>query len=174
MSDHHVQDPEAAADDTANGTREMGSLASRMEHRAQEIESAVTEIFPIPMWEDILAVELSLVGWERLRKMVAKHNRQRNEAIRELYVAADQLLAATVAFYEVGEDNAQTPVEQTWITLARATGKPLSDDLTPRQAVIALMGDTNVLVLWKEWQDWQSSRRGETDEEVAKDFGTTQ
>lgn len=154
--------------------REPGSLASRVERRSQELQSRVSEVFPIPTWEDILAVELRLVGWEALRRIITKHERQRAEAIRELYVAVDQLLLGTVQFFEINpEDNSRQEVEQTWISLARATGKVLPDSLTPRQAVIALVGDTNALILWREWQEWMATRRGEVDGEVAEDFGST-
>lgn len=165
---------ELTADESAgdNGTREMGSLASRMETRAREIESVYSWVFPIPAWEDMLGVELRLVGWEKLRRIVTKHERQRVPALQELYTAADQLIEATEGFYELEEDR-KTPVQETWVTLARATGRNLPDNLTLRQALISLMGDTNVLILWKEWQDWMSSRRSDAEEEVSKDFGTT-
>lgn len=159
---------------------EVGSLAARVKARSEEIERTISEIFPIPAWEDILAVELRLVGWESLRRVVTKHERQRVEAMKELYTAADQLLLGTSGFYEVlpdtqeGENRYRSAGDHSWTSLARDTGKALPDSLTPRQALIALIGDTNVLVLWKDWQDWMSSRRGGVDTEVARDFGTTQ
>jgi hypothetical protein len=121
----------------------------------------------------MLAVELRLVGWEALRRIVTKYERQRVPALQELYTAADQILLGTEGFYEVDEDGKRTSVEQSWITLAKATGRVLPDELTPRQALISLVGDTNVLILWKEWQDWMSSRRTEVEEEVVRDFGMT-
>lgn len=153
--------------------REAGSLAQRMEARAGELERTVSAIFPIPTWEDILAVELRLVGWEALRRIVTKHDRHRVEAIKELYTAADQILLGTEAFYEVKEDGRER-IESSWVDLARATGRKLPAELTPRQALIALVGDTNVAILWRDWQEWMTTRRPEVDEELAQDFGTTQ
>ena len=160
----------------SNGsTREPGSLASRIERRAKELESARSEKFPVPNWDDMLAVELRLVSWDALRKIVAKHERQRVPALQELYTAADQILAGTEAFYEIDpETNEYTQVEQNWISLAKATGKALPDSLTPRQAMIALVGDTNILILWKDWQDWMATRRPEVGDEAKEDFTTTQ
>jgi hypothetical protein len=153
--------------------REQGSLASRVEARAKELEDTVSYVFPIPTWEDIVSVELRLVGWEALRKIVTKHERQRVPAIRELYVAAEQLLVGTMKFYEVNDSKLEE-AETDWITLARNTGKKLPDNLTPRQALIAFVGDTNVAILWQQWQEWMTTRRPEVDEEIGRDFGTTQ
>ena len=159
---------------------EPGSLQQRLQQRSKELEHTVSAVFPIPTLDDILAVELRLVGWEALRKIVQKHERQQVPAIRELYVAADQLLTGTIGFYELleagGENGAprRRKADHTWQDLARATGKALPEDLTPRRALIALVGDTNVAILWQQWQEWMTTRRPEVDEEVAKDFGTTQ
>lgn len=160
---------------------EPGSLQERLQKRATEIEHTVSAVFPIPTLDDILAVELRIVGWEALRKIVTKHERNQVPAIRELYVAADQLLAGTVGFFEVvdlstAENGAprRRKVEYTWQDLARATGRPMPQDLTPRRALIALIGDTNVAILWQQWQEWMTTRRPDVDEEVAQDFGTTQ
>lgn len=154
---------------------ESGSLASRMRVRAGELENAISEVFAIPTWEEILAVELRLVSWEALRKVVSRHERlaSRNPAMHELYIAADQLILGTEQFFEVSEA-ARTPVQHTWNTLARMSGKNIPEDASARQSIIVLCGDTNVLLLWKEWQDWMATRRTEVEEDMVKDFGTTQ
>lgn len=159
--------------ETTSSGAQPGSLADRLQKRSQEIEHTISAVFPVPTLDDILGVELRIVGWEALRKIVTKHERQQVPAMRELYVAADQILAGTVRFYEL-EDTRRTPVDHTWQELARATGRPLPEDLTPRRALIALMGDTNVAILWQQWQEWMTTRRPEVNEEVASDFGTTQ
>src|SRR5215212_4209172 len=92
---------------TETGGPEVGSLQERLQRRAKELEDTVSTIFPIPNWDDILAVELRLVGWEALRKIVTKHERHAVPAIRELYTAADQLLVGTVRFFEVDENTSR-------------------------------------------------------------------
>lgn len=169
-----VEEFEGGIHVTETNGAEPGSLQERLQHRSQELEQTVSAVFPIPTLDDILAVELRLVGWEALRKIVSKHERQQVPAIKELYVASDGILAGTVGFYEIGEDSRRTKVDSTWQELARATGKQLPEDLTPRRALIALVGDTNVAILWQQWQEWMATRRPEVDEEVSKDFGTTQ
>lgn len=165
--------PEVAHDDASNG-RASGSLAERMQQRASELETTVSAVFAIPTWEEVLGVELRLVGWEKLRRIASKHDRVRVDAIKELYVAADQILEGTVQFYEINGIQKRRIEDTSWQLLAKLTGKKLPEDLTPRKAMIALMGDTNIAILWADWQQWMTTRRPEIDEEVAQDFGTTQ
>jgi hypothetical protein len=156
----------------------IDSLEARMAQRAKQIEEQTSDIFPVPLWEDMLAVELRFVGWTTgLRKIVERHKKVRDPAVNELYIAADQVLLATEGFYMVSEGpkgEVRTKANTTWVQLARATGKKLPDNLSARQAMVALMGDTNVLFLWNTWQDWMRSERGTLEEEVVQDFSTTQ
>lgn len=170
-----VEEQEQELEASGYPKREEGSLAARMQQRQHELETLHSDVFPVPGWEEFLAVELRLVGWEALRKVVSKHDRQRSPALKELYVAADQMLLATEGFFEVSEGARDRRIEDNgnWIALARATGKELPDSLTPRQAMISLMGDTNVLVLYQDWTEWMSTRRTDLEREVAEDFGTT-
>jgi len=156
---------------------EPGSLAERLQQRSKELETTISAVFPVPTLDDILAVELRLVGWESLRRIVTKHERNQVPAIRELYVAADQIVLGTEGFFEILDSEGpqrRRKVDHTWQDLARATGKNLPQEVTPRQALIALVGDTNVAILWQQWQEWMTTRRPEVNEEVGKDFGQTQ
>lgn len=175
MSEHEeLEQPQVGALEDADNGRAPGSLAARMQERASELETTVSAIFPIPTWEEVLAVELRLVGWERLRRIASKHDRVRVDAIKELYVAADQILEGTTGFFEVNGVQRRRIEDASWQSLAKLTGKKLPEDLTPRKAMIALMGDTNIAIMWADWQQWMTTRRPEVDEEVAQDFGTTQ
>lgn len=153
-------------------TNVQGSLAARMRGRAQELERQVTETFDIPGWEDILAVELRLMPWATLRGIGQRNRKVKQAAIQELYTAADSIITATEQFYEVAGEH-KTPLEESWITLAKRTGRPLPEDLTQRQAVIALVGDTRVMVLYNEWSEWMQGERRDVDEEVMRDFRMT-
>lgn len=155
-----------------------GSLQSRMQAKRNEAEGRHSELFAVPNWEDMIEVELRMLGWERLRKIAHRHRKVRNEALQELYVCADQIIWATEGFVEVDGDK-RTPVQQDWVSLARAGEgargvMPLGPESTVRQALIALVAhDTRIMALWQEWQDWMKSSRPEMDEELVSDFRTT-
>jgi hypothetical protein len=173
MSEQITQQTEPVADDPA-GDAGAGSLAARMKRRGQQLEDQRTEIFEIPGWEDILAVELRLLGYEESRRIGQRLVRSvRDETLRELYSYADQIIAATERFYEIDGDR-RTPVERTWVQLAR-DGCPakLPEDLTARQAMIALVKDRRVATLFVRFEEWMQGERPQIDEEVVRDFGMT-
>jgi hypothetical protein len=93
-----------------------------------------------------------------------------------LYTAAEQLLAGTVGFYEIPEDGGKPKPREdhNWVSLARNTGKPLPEDLTPRMAIITLCGDVGTLTLLQDWSAWMLTRRNEIDKEVQEYFEKTQ
>lgn len=150
-----------------------GSLAARMKRRGAELENQRTEIFPLPGWDEILAVELRVLGYEESRKIGRKLTRMRDETLQELYSFIDQIVAATEGFYEIDGDR-RTPIDKTWMDLARAAAAhKLPEDLTPRRAVLSLLGDRRVAYLFSDWEEWMKGERQEVDEEVMRDFGTT-
>jgi hypothetical protein len=162
-------DPDGDAFDEAPPAHD-GSLAARMERRRQAVEQQNTEKFPVPGWDDVVAVELRPLGWKLMRQLGERNKRIRDEATRELYTVADQLIRATVGFYEVvGEE--MRPTNHTWQTLA-AAGKGAEYD-TPRKALLALIQDSMVPELWQEWREWQKAIGREAEEEVSADFATT-
>lgn len=161
-------------EDDPSAVEASGSLSSRMERRSNELSSQRSDIFELPGWDDILAVELRLMGWESLRKIGIRNQKVKSVPLQELYTSIDQIVAGTERFYEIDESSGERrPIRDTWVTLARRTGKNLPQDLTPRQAVIALVGDTRVMTLYNAWQEWMKGERQEVDEEVMRDFETT-
>lgn len=151
------------------------SLEARMARQRDVLEGARTERFPIPGYESVVEVELRMLGYRRSRKIGEKHERVRDTAVRDLYIAADSLLEATVAFYEVhGDEPDDTPTDGiTWVKLARAAVSSLPENATPRQAILALLGDERLPYLADDWAKWMRSERGEVDEEQAAGFTTT-
>jgi hypothetical protein len=149
-----------------------GSLEERMQARSEELEHLTTEVFDVPRWEGMLAVELKALGWKRLVDVVGKNAQIRDTSSQLLYSSADQLLAATVGFYEVeeGDDGRrETSVpDATWNTLACNAGA--SDELTPRQALIYVVGDVQTPALATEWATWAASARPRISAEVTRDF----
>jgi hypothetical protein len=148
------------------------SLDGRMKARTEELESRTSEFFQVPGFEDIIAVELRLLGFEAQRKIARRNERIRDTTVQELYTACDCILRATEGLYEVDGDT-RTPIRDTWIDLARRAGKTLPNDVTDRQALLALVGSFRVVGLWQEWSQWVSGRRPEVEEEVMRDFEVT-
>jgi hypothetical protein len=156
-----------------NSIVQSSSLDARMQARSRELESRTSEFFPIPGFEDILVVELQMLGFERQRRIARKHERLRDQTLQELYTAADCLIDATVRFAEVVSEGHVRSINDDWIELARRTGKVLPQDVTPRKALIAFVGSFRIVGLWQEWSAWCSGRREAVDREVVSDFGGT-
>jgi hypothetical protein len=168
-------------DESEQETREFdldggGSLEARMRARREEVESLVSEKFPLPRYETMVAVELRFQGYERQRAMFERNKRQRTVALKELYTACDQILGATQAFYELAgaDDEEGKRTEHSWYSLAQGVlGDKFNDESTPRQAMLALIGAEQVPTLWNDWQEWMSGQRMDVDREVERDFRTT-
>jgi hypothetical protein len=150
------------------------SLSGRMKQRAEQLSAQKTEIFDVPGFEGIVAVEFRMLSYERSRKIGQANDKVRSVAMRELYNMADQLVIATERFYEVMPDGTRKPVNHDWVSLARGgLDRPLPAGLTPRQALLAVVGDRRVSFLYGEWEDWQRGERTEIDSEVVRDFEVT-
>jgi hypothetical protein len=149
-----------------------GSLRDRMQARAKELETQATERFPVPGYADLLQLELRSLGWDTVRKITDRHARRRDASLRDLYLAADTLLAATVCFHEVDGQ----PLGSSWLELARNVRPNLPENATARQAVLSLLRadrTTAVIDLWNEWAEWNNAERTTLGEELGEDFTTT-
>ena len=150
-----------------------GSLAARMATRSEELEKQTSERFPIPGWEDILEVELRALGYRALRQALTRNERVRDEATRELYTVADQLLMATVGFWEVPQNGGQPrQMDETWESLAKRLPN-CPDGATPRQALLFLVGDKRLHFLAQDWGEWAKTVDKQVHDEVQADFGLT-
>jgi hypothetical protein len=153
-----------------------GSLRDRMRVRAQDMDASRTERFPVPGWAHVLEVEFSTLGWGSVRRVTERHVRLRDPATRELYTAADTLLAATVGFWEVDDSGNRAPVETSWVNLVRGVNERFPENGTPRQALLALLladRTTRVMDLWGDWNDWNNAERTTVGEELGEDFEMT-
>jgi hypothetical protein len=176
----YIDDPEVTGDpdeglpaDTTVAVDD--SLEARARRRVQELENEQTEIFEVPGWQDILGVELRLIGWEEGRKIGSRLRKVKPEAIRELYIMCDLILAATDGLHEILPHGGTKQSRHTWTSLAQAVLPPseLPDNLTPRRALLAIVNDKRIPALYAVWQNWSGGARAETIEEVVEDFGTT-
>jgi hypothetical protein len=157
--------------------REVGidSLRERMAGRTEEVQRQYTKVWPIPGWEDKVAVELRMLSYRETRMIYKIAEREKDEITGELYGIADQIIRATEGFHLVGEDGETEPIAgATWMDVARSMpGANLPEDLTPRQALFAVISDRTLALFFAEWEGWQ--RRGGRDvgEEVMRDFERT-
>jgi hypothetical protein len=170
-----VEDQEQLSHDRqlSNGAL-PGSLAARLQERRVEREQRTTQLFDTPGFEDMFRVEMQVVGFKRLADLVLAHQRQRDEALRALYSAADQVLAATVAFHVVRDDGSTELGESlTWNTLACAFDPTLTADTRPRVSLIRLLDATGVMELFSDWNEWNSHGNGTVDKGLSADFPVT-
>ena len=149
------------------------SLAERMAARSEQLSKQTTGRFPLPGWEDILEVELRALGYKALRRSLTANERIRDEATREIYAMADQVLTATVAFWEVPANGGEPrQLDDTWQSLAgRLPDCP--DGATPRQALLFLVGDKRIHFLIQEWGEWAKNADKQVEDEVQQDFAVT-
>lgn len=149
------------------------SLAGRMSRRQEELATRTSEWFPIPGYEDVLEVELKVLGYTTIRKINQRNERIRDDAMRELTSMADQLVKATAGFREVLGGEKRRPIDDNWISLASRLENAPDFDGSPRRALLHLVGEQRLHFLSGEWALWAKTVRPEVDEEVVEDFGTT-
>jgi hypothetical protein len=151
-----------------------GSLRDRMKRRTDEMERQRTERFPVPGYTGVLEVEMRTLSWESNRTIMDRHARLRDPGLRDVYVAADTIIAATVGFWETDDAGHRSAVETSWLDLGRGVIDRFPEHGTPRQAILGLIKPTSrVIALWNEWGDWNLAERTTIGEELAEDFETT-
>lgn len=148
------------------------SLSARMARRQSELAQETTEKFPVPGWEDLFLVEFRVLEYTTVRRIAHRNGKIRDETIQELYNMADQLTWATVGFHEVlrGEETRELP--DTWESMAKRL-PDCPDEITPRRAVLFLVGEKRIHFLHIDWLEWAKTYRPELDQEVARDFVRT-
>lgn len=147
------------------------SLSSRMANRHEQLAKNTTEVFPIPGWEDMLAVELRVLPYSTIRKVGQRNEKIRDEVLQELYSIADQLVIATEGFYELDGEQ-RIPLDDDWVSLAKRL-PDCPDEATARQAILFLVGEQRIHFLASEWLEWARNTHGDIEKEVSQDFGTT-
>lgn len=147
------------------------SFEDRMRARRVQREQRTTETFDVPGFEDLFRVEMQAIGYKRLADLALHHQRVRDEALRSLYIAADQVLAATVGFHRVKDDGGFTDATgDTWLTLARTFDDTIDGTVRPRAALIRLLEGQAVLALNNDWYEWNTRGNQEVDRDLSADF----
>jgi hypothetical protein len=151
------------------------ALKDRMARRSDELQKTQAEWFGIPGWDDLLEVELRALSYGTSRRIQLANEKVRQPELKELYNLADQIVAATEGFREVlPADDAPSyrTLEDDWMDLARRL-PDCPQDLTPRRAVLFLVGDKRLPFLIQEWGEWAKHVHKGVAEEVVRDFATT-
>ena len=152
-----------------------GSFEDRMQEVRRQREQRTTERFEVPGFEDLFEVEMQVLGVKRMNDIAFKHVRVRDDSMRALYIQADQVMAATVAFHKLQPDGETAPAEDmTWMDAARAYDPNLSATITPRAALIRLLDDGKGLgELHGSWYGWNTRGNDIVDKELGRDFQET-
>jgi hypothetical protein len=158
-----------------NGQPLPGSFEARMQERRVQREQRTTELFDVPGFEDIFRVEMQVVGFKPMSDIALRHQRNRDDGMRALAIAAEQVMAATVAFHLIRDDGTTAPAEgdPSWVDMARAYDPTLDAMVRPRVALIRLLEGPGVLALNNEWFEWNTRGNQQVDKELAADFSTT-
>lgn len=179
----HAPEPDAETLDGVAGAgslaarREVGidSLRARMAEHTESVTRRHTKVWPVPGWEDRVAVELRMLTYRETRMIYKRLERERDEITSELYGVADQIILATEGFHLVDEHGETEPINgATWMDVARSIPDAnLPEDLTPRQALLAVVPDTALNWFYVEYSRWQRAGGREVGEEVMRDFKMT-
>lgn len=149
----------------------QGSLEDRIARRREQLSRQTTELFDVPGFEGIFKAELRAVGWKKLNTTANAHQRVHDDSEQKARIAADQIIAATVAIHSVVDDEGNTRVAEgfTWRDAARAADKKIGPEIKMRPALIHLLGATRVVFLHAEWGEWLRSGNKQVDEELQRD-----
>jgi len=169
VSSQAIEPVESPVDGLSND----GAFESRLQERRKQREQRKTEQFDPPGFEDLFKVEMQVVGYKRLADIALRHQRVRDDANRNLYIAADQLLAATVGFYKVEGERLVEAENMTWMSLAQAFDPNLDAMVKPRQAMIRLLEGAGVVELHGDWYTWNTRGNAQVERELETDFQTT-
>jgi hypothetical protein len=152
-----------------------GSLEARMQEKRRDRESRSTELFEPPGFEDVFRVEMQVLGYRVLSAIALSEQRVRDEGMRALYIAAEQVLEATVGFKMVMPNGNLAEAEGvTWMDLARKMYPELGPETRPRTALIRLLDGAGVLALNNDWFTWNTVGNEKVDRDLALDFQTTE
>lgn len=150
------------------------SLEARVAERRKAIEARTTQLFDVPGYEGILKVELQVVGGKRQYAILTRHENIRDEYRQRLMGAAGLVLAATVAFHSVLDDEGNTALaeECSWKRLAKAADPTLLDSVVDGPgggsvALLRLLGEEGTIALAGDWKLWQRSRGQQVSKELA-------
>lgn len=141
------------------------SLRDQVQARKRALTANVTEVFDVPGYTGILKARYRILNWPEIRKIRdrAELDAKGDDAVRELYVAAGQLVAACEEVIRADSDNS---TGMKWgVALAHELGFP--EATSPRQAIFAIFPrDTWVVTHWQQLVAWWADEGEGMDEQL--------
>jgi hypothetical protein len=146
-----------------------------MQERRREREQRTTSLFDPPGFEGVFKVELQVLSYKTLADIVMAHQRQHDESLRNLYINADIVLAATVAFHRELDDGTVEEIDDAdWLALARLAYPELPDSTRERVALIRLLEGQAIATLANDWNEWNTHGNAQVDGELRRDLSVTE
>lgn len=154
-----------------------GSLEARVAERRRKLEQVTTELFDVPGFEGVFKVELQMLGGKRQFAIFKASEHVHDEYRQSVNIACDTILAATVAFHAVvNEESGETALAEdvTWRKLAMVYDKTLEEATLLKRgggriALSRLVSEADVIELVGEWKKWMQTR-GQKVERDLEDF----
>jgi hypothetical protein len=158
-----------------NGKPLPGSFEARMQERRVQREQRTTELFDVPGFEDLFRVEMQVVGFKPQADIALRYQRQRDDGMRLLAIAAETVCEATVGFHMVRDDGTTVEADGDpgWVDMARAYDPTLAVDTIERVALIRLLEGQGVLALNAQWSEWNMRGNQQVEKDLSADFPTT-
>ncbi|HEY1437367.1 MAG TPA: hypothetical protein VGG82_07680 [Casimicrobiaceae bacterium] len=161
---------EEATEPNGSGPR-LGSLAARIAQRRDELERREDDLIDVPGFEDVFKLQVKPVGSKSQQRIVDRHERIHDKALRGSYINADILVAATVGFWEVMPNGTPESVEGiTWKDVAMSKRPELGPELTHRQALLAVIPDHMLNLFATNYMDWLRGTEVSVSKDLEKDF----
>lgn len=152
-----------------------GSMAERAQAIREEFLKRETVTMEVTGYEGVLAVEYRGLDYAEARKMATRNERVGAE-VRDLYSAADQMIAASVNAYDIGVEPKRELGFGWGVELAKHLGVVKADELTARQAVLACFPGRYQFKLAQhanDLGDWFLGNATDADSWQAQDFPVT-
>lgn len=149
------------------------SLFAQIRAARDAKQQAETVDLVVPGYGGRLGVTYRALPWAETRRIAARHARNPDAAMRELYIAADTLLAACVDAHAILEDGTHHDLGVgLGADLARRLELDDTDGLTARQAMFLLFArETQLISHYGELMEWQGGEVDpRVDDELVRDF----
>ncbi len=155
----------------SNHTGPSSTLAERARARREKLVNQQTIVLEVPSYEGILAVEYRALDYFESRRIGDRLNRIKDEGERDLYLACDTLIAASINAFELGQENVRELGVGWGQQLAKHLGVDVADDATARQAVLSCFPRSqSAVVAFAEYTDWLTGALVDVDDEQRPDF----